>query len=132
VLLIDEIIHSLDSYLRKFFIEQLIELLSRRRVTLVMVNVNFYDIEHMVNRVILLKDGKIAVDEAIDDLKEKVKMVYQHPPRDIPVLSQSGHPDHPDYFIYPFFEEYRQRIDGEVVNLNLTEIVTAFIGGEYD
>jgi hypothetical protein len=47
------------------------------------------------------------------------------------VLSQSGHPDRPDYFVYPFKEEYRQQIDGEVIDLNLTEIVTAFIGGEY-
>lgn len=132
LLLIDEIIHSMDAYLRKFFLEQLIELLSRRRVTLVMVNVNFHDIEHMVDRVILLKDGEIAVDEAIDDLKEKVKkVVCQGPPENFPILSQSGHPDRPDYFIYPFKEEHRQQIDGEVEDLNLTEIVTAFIGGEY-
>ena len=132
LLLIDEIIHSMDAYLRKFFLEQLIELLSRRRVTLIMVNVNFHDIEHMVDRVILLKDGKIAVDEAIEDLKDKVKkVVCPHPLEKLPVLSQSGHPDCPDYFVYPFKEEYRQQIDGEVVDLNLTEIVTAFIGGEY-
>jgi ABC-2 type transport system ATP-binding protein len=132
LLLIDEIIHSMDAYLRKFFLEQLINLLSQRSVTVIMVNVNFHDIEHMVDRVILLKDGKIAVDEAIDALKDKVKkVVCQYPPENLPVLSQSGHPDRPDYFIYPFEEQFRQQIDGEVVDLNLTEIVTAFIGGEY-
>lgn len=132
VLLIDEIIHSMDAYLRKFFLEQLIELLSRRRVTLIMVNVNFHDIEHMVDRVILLKDGKIAVDEAIENLKEKVKkVVCPGVPANLPVLSQSGYPDRPDFFIYPFKEEYREQITGEVIDLNLTEIVTAFIGGEY-
>lgn len=132
VLLIDEIIHSMDAYLRKFFIEQLIALLSQRSVTVIMVNVNFHDIEHMVDRVILLKDGKIAVDEKIDSLKEKVKKVVTNvPPEHLPIISQMGHPDRPDYFIYPFKEEFRSQIGGDVKDLNLTEIVTAFIGGEY-
>lgn len=129
VLLIDEIIHSMDAYLRKFFLEQLIHLLSQRSVTVIMVNVNFHDIEHMVDRVILLKDAKIAVDEAIEDLKEKVKkVVHLENPEALPILSQSGG----DYFIYPFEEAFMEKIDGEVTDLDLTEIITAFIGGEYD
>jgi ABC-2 type transport system ATP-binding protein len=135
LLLIDEIIHSMDAYLRKFFLEQLIGLLSQRSVTVVMVNVNFHDIEHMVDRVILLKDGKIAVDEKIDSLKEKVKCVIsENLPGNLPVISRSGPPDRPDYFVYPFKDEFRREINeisGEVKDLNLTEIVTAFIGGEY-
>ena len=132
ILLIDEIIHSMDAYLRKFFIEQLIALLAQRSVTVIMVNVNFHDIEHMVDRVILLKDGKIAVDEKIDSLKEKVKKVVANfPPEHLPIISRMGHPDRPDYFIYPFKEEFHPKIDGEVKDLDLTEIVTAFIGGEY-
>lgn len=128
VLLIDEIIHSMDAYLRKFFLDQLISLLSRRSVTVVLVNVNFHDIEHMVDRVILLKNGRIAVDEKIDDLKEKVrKVVGQDSSGTFPVIFQSG----PDLFIYPFDDKFLPDIEGEVVDLNLTEIVTAFIGGEY-
>ena len=34
---------------------------------------NFRDIENMLDRVILLKDGKIQVDEKIENLKAKVK-----------------------------------------------------------
>jgi ABC-2 type transport system ATP-binding protein len=132
VLLIDEIIHSIDAYLRKYFLEQLIQLLSERRLTVIMVNVNFYDIEHMVDRVILLKDGRIAVDEKIDALKGKVKRVISSSrPEDLPVISQGGYSDRPDYYIYPFREEYRSRIKGEIEDMNLTEIVSAFIGGEY-
>jgi ABC-2 type transport system ATP-binding protein len=132
ILLIDEIIHSIDAYLRKFFLDQLIRLLSERRMTIVTVNVNFHDIEHMIDRVILLKGGRIAVDEGIDDLKDKVKrVVADKPPEGLPVLSAGGSPDRPDYFIYPFKEEFRRRIDGEIIDLNLTEIVAAFIGGEY-
>ena len=132
VLLIDEIIHSIDAYLRKVFLEQLIKMLSVRKLTVIMVNLNFHDIEHMVDRVILLKDGKIEVDEMIDSLKEKVKKVISlMPPKEIPIISKTGQTDHPDYFIYPFKEEYRQQINGKLVDLNLTEIVTAFIESEY-
>ncbi|MCP4153528.1 MAG: ABC transporter ATP-binding protein [bacterium] len=132
VLLIDEIIHSMDAYLRKYFLEQLIELLSTRSVTVIMVNVNFHDIEHMVDRVLLLKGGNIAVDESIDSLKDKVKKISADEiPATIPVLSRSGPVDRPDYFIYPFEEGYREQVEGHIADLNLTEIVTAFIGGEY-
>jgi ABC-type sugar transport system ATPase subunit len=65
-------------------------------------------------------------------LKDKVKKaVTDHMPEHLPVLSQTGLPDRPDYFIYPYKEEFRGQIDGEIVDLNLTDIVTAFIGGEY-
>jgi len=132
ILLIDEIIHSIDAYLRKFFLDQLIRLLAERRMTIVTVNVNFHDIEHMIDRVILLKGGRIAVDEGIDDLKDKVKrVVAARPPEGLPILSSGGIPDQPDYFVYPFQEEFRGRIDGEIIDMNLTEIVAAFIGGEY-
>jgi ABC-2 type transport system ATP-binding protein len=132
ILLIDEIIHSIDAYLRKFFLDQLIRLLSERRMTIVTVNVNFHDIEHMIDRVILLKGGRIAVDEGIDDLKDKVKrVVSSRPPEGMPILSMGGSGDRPDYFVYPFREEFRGRIDGEIIDMNLTDIVAAFIGGEY-
>lgn len=132
ILLIDEIIHSIDAYLRKYFLEQLIRLLSERRLTVVMVNVNFHDIEHMLDRVILLKGGRIAVDEGIESLKAKVKRIASiSPPEGLPILSQGGYPERPDYYVYPFREEYRSRIEGEFEDMNLTEIVSAFIGREY-
>jgi ABC-2 type transport system ATP-binding protein len=132
VLLIDEIIHSIDAYLRRIFLEQLIKLQSERSLTLIMVNLNFHDIEHLVERVILLKSGQIAVDEKIDTLKAKVKKVISAtPPESIKVLSQIDYSDHSEFFVYPYNEEYEEQIEGEIVNLDLTEIVSAFIGGEY-
>jgi ABC-2 type transport system ATP-binding protein len=132
VLLIDEIIHSIDAYLRKVFLEQLIQLQSQRKITVVMVNLNFHDIEHMVERVILLKRGEVAVDEGIDGLKAKVKKIISaSPPQSIPVLSQVNYSGHSEFFVYPFQEGLRNQIEGDVVDLNLTEIISAFIGGEY-
>ena len=132
VLLIDEIIHSIDAYLRRIFLEQLIQLQIERKLTIIMVNLNFHDIEHMVERVILLKSGKIAADEKIEALKAKVKKVISSAtPQSIPVLSRIDFTDHSEFFVYPYEKKLKDKIDGEVVDLNLTEIVSAFIGGEY-
>jgi ABC-2 type transport system ATP-binding protein len=132
VLLVDEIIHSIDAYLRRIFLEQIVRLLAARRMTVVMVNVNFHDIEHLIERVILLKSGEIAVDETIEDLKAKVKKVSsRNAPDSLYVLSRIDYEDHSDFFVYPFHEGLRGSLGGEVRDLNLTEIVSAFIGGEY-
>lgn len=132
VLLIDEIIHSIDAYLRRIFLEQIVKLLSRRRITIVMVNVNFHDIEHLIDRVVLLKSGQITVDENIEDLKTKVKKIIAlNRPDSLNVLSRIDYADHSEFFVYPFNDGLRGSIEGEVVDLNLTEIISAFIGGEY-
>jgi len=132
LLLIDEIIHSIDAYLRRVFLEQLVQLLTKRHITVVMVNLNFHDIEHLVERIILLKAGKIAVDEDIEALKAKVKkIVSASPPESLNILSKIDYSDHSEFFVYPFDEKSREGLEGDVVDLNLTEIVTAFIGGEY-
>lgn len=132
LLLIDEIIHSIDAYLRRIFLEQLVHLLTKRHITVVLVNLNFHDIEHLVERVILLKAGEIAVDEDIEALKAKVKKILSDsPPESLNILSKIDYSDHSEYFVYPYDEKSKGMITGEVVDLNLTEIVTAFIGGEY-
>jgi ABC-type multidrug transport system ATPase subunit len=133
VLLIDEVIHSIDAYLRKIFLEKIITLISERKVTVVMVNLNFHDVEHIADRVILLKDGKIAVDSDLDNLKAKVKKVVSAEPLDgVPVILSLSGEDSTEYFIYPYdAKEHKKAVKGRVMDMDLTEIVTAFIGGEY-
>lgn len=134
VLLVDEIIHSIDAYLRKVFLQKLVQLISEKMLTVIMVNLNFHDIENLLDRVILLRDGEIMVDEGIDDLKAKVKKVIaSHPPLDpeVPVIFQVHYPDNPEYYVYPYETRYQTMVEGEWSHLNLTEIVSAFIGGEY-
>jgi len=131
LLLIDEVIHSIDAYLRRIFLEELIALIARKRVTVLMANLNFHDIEALIERVILLKSGTIAVDEPIETLKEKVKkIIAPAPPAGLTILSQRAFPDRSEFYVYPYVENTSLR-DIEVVDLNLTEIVAAFIGGEY-
>jgi len=132
VLLIDEVIHSIDVYLRGIFLRELINFLSEKDVTVIFVNLNFNDIETIVDRVILLKDGEAVVDEKIDVLKSKVrKWVTDKQPQGLPILFQIDYSNHSEYFIYPFREEYRDNIAGEIIDLDLTGIVNAFIGKEY-
>ncbi len=133
LLLIDEVIHSLDAYLRRVFLEEVIRHLAERDITVVMVNVNFHDIENLLDRVILIKDGRIAVDEPIAALKEKVRKVAQADAlrADVPCIYRHPRSGFDEYFIYPFSERLRPLLAGEVQDMNLTEIVAAFIGGEY-
>ncbi len=132
VLLIDEIIHSIDVYLRGVFLKELLKLMTERNVTVVFVNLNFRDIENIVDRVILLKDGEIVVDEAIDALKSKVKKILSaQAPEGQPVLFRVDYTDHTEFYIYPFDAAHETGRNGQVVDLDLTSIVNAFIGGEY-
>ncbi len=133
LLLIDEVIHDLDAYLRKLFIEEVISQMTERSMSVVFVNLNFHDIENLVERVVLLKNGRIAVDEPIEVLKEKVKRVISNEelPPSIPYIYRLSRESCEEYFIYPYNSEYDSQIKGKAQDLNLTEIVAAFIGGEY-
>jgi ABC-2 type transport system ATP-binding protein len=133
LLLIDEVIHGLDAYLRKLFLEEVIRHLSERDITVVMVNVNFHDIENLLDRVILIKNGQIAVDEPISVLKDKVKRVVQADelPHGVPCIYRRSRSGFDEYFVYPYSYAIRPLLKGEVLDMNLTEIVAAFIGGEY-
>lgn len=133
LLLIDEVIHSIDAYLREVFLKSVIELMAQQQVTVIMVNLNYHDIEKIPQRVILLRNGEIAVDEAIEDLKQKVKKVAarEEIPNDLPVLFSSIFADTYEYYLYPFEERFREVLEGAVIDLNLNDIIKAFIGGEY-
>jgi ABC-2 type transport system ATP-binding protein len=132
MLLIDEVIHSMDVYLRDVFLNRLLEMIEENRTTLVLVNLNFHDIEKIPQRILLLKDNQIAVDEPMESLKIRIKKVVSD--REIPglpVLIHKQYEDGHEYYVYPFQEELVSGSGGHVVDLNLHEIIKAFIGGEY-
>ncbi|MCG8668275.1 MAG: ATP-binding cassette domain-containing protein [Pseudomonadales bacterium] len=132
VLLIDEVLHSIDIYLRGVLLKTLIDVMTEREITVVFINLNFRDIENMIDRVVLLKDGEVAVDEPIDMLKQRVKKITSDTPlENLPVLFHIDYMDHTEFFIYPFEPELRRHVNSEVTDLDLTSIVNAFIGGEY-
>lgn len=125
VLLIDEVIHGLDAYLRQCVLDKLLEFLENKELTVVFVNLNFHDIEFLVDRVILLKAGDILVDESLDILKSRVRRVMgPKAPEGSEILWQRRLGGETEWYIHG--ENLK---GGEGVNL--TEIVAAFIAGEY-
>ena len=85
-----------------------------------------------MERIILLKAGEIVVDEEIETLKSRVKKIIAvQPPENLSILSKLDFNNHTEYYVYPFEEKTSSIKATEVVDLNLTEIISAFIGGEY-
>lgn len=132
IFLIDEIIHSMDVYLRDIFLNRLLEMIEQNRITLVLVNLNFHDIEKIPQRILLLKDNQIALDEPMDLLKTRVKKIFsEREISNLPVLFHTPYEDGHEYYIYPIEKDQVASIPGKVTDLNLHEIIKAFIGGEY-
>jgi len=132
VLLIDEIMHSMDVYLRETFLDHLLELIEEKQITLVLVNLNYHDIEKIPQRIILLQNNQVSVDEHLDTLKNKVKKVISREEvTKLPILFHQQYADCHEYFIYPYEKGMGEKIGEKVVDLNLNDIIKAFIGGEY-
>jgi len=102
IILIDEVLPSIDAYLRELFLNELLKVIAEGDITVVMVNLNFHDIESLVNRVILLKNGKIEIDEPIDILKSRVrKLICEKVPENLPVIFNQKFGNYFESFIYP-------------------------------
>jgi ABC-2 type transport system ATP-binding protein len=133
IILVDEIIHAIDPYLRELFLEYLLEAIDRFNAAVISVNHSFSEIETIPNRVLIMEKGRFILDEATEALKEKIKKVETNVdiPGDIPVLYKKEVLHYKEYYIYPFSEELRKNYDYQFQDLNLTEIIKSFIGGYY-
>ncbi|NIO20258.1 MAG: ATP-binding cassette domain-containing protein [Candidatus Aenigmarchaeota archaeon] len=133
VIMVDEIIHAIDPYLRGLFLEYLLEVIDRFSATVITVNHSFSEIETIPSRVLIMENGRFILDEATEALKEKIKMVESNVdiPGDIPVLYKKEVLHYKEYYVYPFSEELRKSYDYQFQDLNLTEIIKSFIGGYY-
>lgn len=132
ILLIDEVIHSMDVYLRDLFLNRLLKMIEENRITLVFVNLNFHDIEKIPQRILLLKDNQIALDEPMDSLKTRVKRIFSREEiPGLPVLFHRKHEDGHEYYVYPCEKDQIPGLAANISDLNLHDIIKAFIGGEY-
>ena len=133
LLLVDEIIHAIDPYLRELFLEYLLETIDRFNATVISVNHSFSEIETIPNRVLIMENGRFILDEATEALKEKIKKVETNVdiPGEIPVLYKKEVLHYKEYYVYPFSEEMRKSYNYQFQDLNLTEIIKSFIGGYY-
>jgi len=133
ILLVDEIIHTIDPYLREKFVEAVIDLMDRCQTTVIMVNHTFSEIEKIPERVLVMEKGKFILDEKCEDLGKKIKRIESDVEiaEEIPCIFKRELPFFKEYFVYPFEEELRKKFSYEYKDLHLNDIVKAFVGGQY-
>ncbi len=133
ILLIDEIIHTIDPYLREKFLEAVIELIDRCQTTVIMINHTFSEIEKIPERVLVMEKGQFILDEICETLGDKIKSVVSEKemPEEIPCIFKRESSFQKEYFIYPFKEEFRKTFPHEYKELSLNDIIKAFVGGQY-
>lgn len=133
ILFVDEIIHVIDPYLREKFLEAVIDLIDRHKTTVIMVNHTFTEIEKIPDRVLVMEKGQFILDEKTESLGGKLKKVVakEEIPEEVPCIFKREASYLKEYFIYPFDEELRKKFPNDYKDINLNEIIKAFIGGQY-
>jgi ABC-2 type transport system ATP-binding protein len=133
ILFIDEIIHVIDPYLREKFLEAVIDLIDCCQTTVVMVNHTFSEIEKIPDRILVMEKGQFILDEQTESLGKKLKKVVakEEIPDQVPCIFKREASYLKEYFIYPFDEEVRKKFPNDYKDINLNEIIKAFIGGQY-
>ncbi len=134
LLLVDEVMHMLDPYIRDLFIEALIEIMAAGRATVLTVNHTFSEIERLPERVLVMDEGRFVIDETPEALRGKMKKVISREPipDGLPCFFKKTDGEYKEYFIYPFSEELRAAHALDFQDIALPEIIKAFIGGGYD
>lgn len=133
LILVDEILHAIDPYIRELFLEYLLDIIHRFDTTVITVNHIFSEIETIPGRVLVMENGKFVLNETTEELKARMKRVdadVQLPP-EIPVLYKKKVLNFTEYYVYPFNDELGGKFDHRFQDLTLTEIIKAFIGGYY-
>ena len=134
LLLIDEVMHMLDPYLRDLFIEALIEIMAASQATVLTVNHTFSEIERIPERVLVMERGRFAIDETTEALRQKMKKIVSRDPlpADLPCIFKKTDGIYKEYYIYPFREGLRTDRAVDFQDIALPEIIKAFIGGGYE
>jgi ABC-2 type transport system ATP-binding protein len=77
LIILDEPVASLDPLARRVFLQELIDMVASGERTIVFSTHIVSDLERIANRVWILKDGHLVVDEALDSLKESSVRIRQ-------------------------------------------------------
>jgi len=87
VLLVDEIIHTIDPYLRELFLDALIGLIDDLNTSVIMVNHTFTDTGRIPERVLIMEDGGFVYIPSGTVLKTPVHLLYVSTPGDKPSIT---------------------------------------------
>jgi len=134
LLLIDEVMHMLDPYIRDLFIEALIEHMVASQAMVLTVNHTFSEIERIPERVLVMDKGRFVIDETTETLRAKMKKVVSREllPETLPCFFKKTDGLYKEYYIFPFREELRTEHGVDFQDIALPEIIKAFIGGGYE
>ena len=112
LLLLDEPTSGLDPLTRREFLEEMIRALSEKKVTIILSTHRADDVERFADRVGILQEGKIVIDESVSNLLNVAKRVMIRFPGSVPekfTLTNSMMTSRFDNkiktLIYPFDEE---------------------------
>lgn len=86
LIVLDEPVASLDPVARRQFLTELVDIASMQTRSIVFSTHIVSDLERVASRVWLLKDGQLAIDEELDDLKEHCARVQLPPGVAVPQL----------------------------------------------
>jgi hypothetical protein len=96
------------------------------------VNLNYHEIEHLADRVVFLGRDGVRLAESVDCLKARTRMVIADElPEGYPLLLTENVMGGSRYIVYPFDNTHGDIHDAEIREMDLTEIMTAFMEGEY-
>lgn len=110
LLLMDEPATALDPLARRRFLSELVGLACDAQTTMVLSSHQLADIERLASRVWLLRDGRLALDEPLDVLKDQIVSVEpaargDSPPAEpawpagIDRIARTGQPDQPRWLL---------------------------------
>ncbi|MEI6613972.1 MAG: ABC transporter ATP-binding protein [Chrysiogenales bacterium] len=129
-LFVDDVVHFLDPHLREVFLSSILRLIGDKQLTVIIASQSAFEIEGIPERVMIMEKGNLILDESVDRLKQKfVKFYGEAIPDNIPVVFSRQWQNAKEMYVYPYLPEMH-RLPG-VEHLSLTEILRAFIGGEY-
>jgi len=133
ILLLDEIIHTIDPYLRDLLLEALIGLIDEANTSVIMVNHTFSEMGRIPERVLIMENGRFVFDETSEDMHKKIKKIVTEKEiaEDIPVIFKNRSPLYNEYYVYPYAEGMGKGYGYEFQDVDLTGIVKSFIGGYY-
>jgi ABC-2 type transport system ATP-binding protein len=129
-LLIDDVIHFLDPHLREYFLKSILQLIEENQLSVIVAAQSSFEIEGIFDRLVLMDKGKVVINEPVDELKKKIVKIYSdRMPAKLPVVFQKTWESMSEIFIYPYTTELK--VEEKIHYVSLSEILRAFIGGEY-
>lgn len=136
-LLLDDVIHFLDPYLREIFLKTVLQLIEEKQLSIIIAAQSAADIEGILERVVVLDKGKIVLDDSVESLKQSFARIYtdeKEIPSDLPVIFKRDWEGMKELYVYPLHENRKPEANTGLrfEYLALPEILKAFIGGEYD